>query len=129
MLWFVVTVKSLYNIFAWMVLGTANLLCSLFIWENLKELINLFGKLSLAAWKESTEHTSFPKTICHVVDVYNWIIHASPSGVVHEQTKDGKGKMCAEECSLTSYISKMYSLFYFRTLWFSESLISPRSII
>lgn len=49
----VVTVKSLCDIFAWMVLGTVNLLCSLFIWENLKELISLFVKLFLAAWKES----------------------------------------------------------------------------
>lgn len=119
----------LYGIFAWMVLGTANLLCSLFICENLKKLSNLFGKLSLAAWKESTEHTSFPKTICQVVDVYNRINHASTLGVIHEQTKDGTGMMCAEECSLTSCISETYSLFYFRTLWISESLICPRSII
>lgn len=54
----VLTVKSLCDIFAWLALGTENLLCSLFMWEKLEELISLFVKLFLAAWKESPHHIS-----------------------------------------------------------------------
>lgn len=54
LLWFVSSLQRAPGVFfAWMILGTVNLLCSLFIWENLKELISLFVKLFLAAWKES----------------------------------------------------------------------------